>query len=227
MRPWEAVIPTRERDAYDAAGFGKSSGCGVRPALLIIDMQYRTTGTVRLPFWEAVKEFPTSCGETAWDAVTNTKRLLQTFRQKQWPVLYPHVAPKHESDGGRLAAKVPAIMTIPKSGYEFVSELAPNPGDILIPKKHPSAFFGTSLASHLIDLQIDTVVVAGCTTSGCIRASVVDAFSYNLRVLIPQECVYDRSAVAHAVNLFDMNQKYGDVVSIDDALNSLNRIAVP
>ncbi len=109
-------------------------------------------------------------------------------------------------------------MTIAEKGYDFVAEIAPEPGDILLPKKHPSAFFGTALASHLIDLKVDTLFVTGCTTSGCVRGSVVDAFAYNFHVVVPETCVYDRSAVSHAVNLFDMASKYAEVVPLPDAL---------
>lgn len=218
MRPWNGIIPEAEQRAYRAAGFGRPSGLGTRPALLIIDVQYRTTGTEPRPFWEAIREFPTSCGDVAWAAVKKIAPLLGLFREKNFPVLYPHVAPKKAYDAGRLAAKVPSIMTVPDVGYEFVREIAPRDGDILIPKRHPSAFFATGLVSYLIDLGADTLVVTGCTTSGCIRSSVVDAFSYNFRVVVPEECVYDRSAVSHAVNLFDMAEKYADVMPADQAM---------
>ena len=95
---------------------------------------------------------------------------------------------------------------------------------MLLPKKHPSAFFGTPLASYLIDLRVDTLVVTGCTTSGCVRGSVVDAFAYNFRVLVPWDAVYDRSQVSHAVNLFDMSEKYAEVMSLADALERLERL---
>jgi nicotinamidase-related amidase len=95
---------------------------------------------------------------------------------------------------------------------------------VLLPKKHPSAFFGTPLASYLIDQRVDTLVVTGCTTSGCVRGSVVDAFAYNFRVLVPWDAVYDRSQVSHAVNLFDMSEKYADVMSLADALERLERL---
>ncbi len=218
MRPWDGIISEEEQRAYQAAGFGGSSGIGERPALLIIDVQYRTVGTERKPFWQAIEEFPTSCGEVAWDAVENIRPLLAAFRAQGYPVLYPHVGRKMAYDGGRLAEKVPTIMTIAEKGYEFVAEIAPEPGDILLPKKHPSAFFGTALASHLIDLKVDTLFVTGCTTSGCVRGSVVDAFAYNFYVVVPETCVYDRSAVSHAVNLFDMASKYAEVVPLADAL---------
>jgi len=224
MRPWDGIISEDEQKAYRAAGFGKPTGMGTRPALLIIDVQYRTTGTVEKPFWEAIKEFPTSCGDVAWNAVRHIQPILALFREKNWPVLYPHVAPKKVYDGGRLAAKVPSIMTIPEKGYEFVEEVAPVEGDILVPKKQPSAFFGTALTSYLIDVDADTLVVTGCTTSGCVRSSVVDAFAYNYHVAVPEEAVYDRSRVSHAVNLFDMSEKYADVMPSSDLLPKLSHI---
>lgn len=223
-RPWDGIISDEEQRAYRAAGFGRPGGCGTRPALLIIDVQYRTIGTKSKPFFEAIKEFPTSCGEVGWAAVVNISLLLNEFRKRQWPVLYPHVAPKLSTEGGRLAEKVPSIMTIPPKGYEFPTELAPQAGDILLPKKHPSAFFATPLVSHLVDLGADTLVVTGCTTSGCVRSSVVDAFAYNFRVLVAQDAVYDRSHVSHAVNLFDMSEKYADVAPTEDLLRKLQAI---
>lgn len=224
MRPWDGIISDEEQQAYRAAGFGRPGGIGKRPALLIIDVQYRTVGSKPAPFWESVKEFPTSCGAVGWNAVEHIATLLAEFRRRRWPVLYPHVAPKVKTEGGRLAQKVPNIMDIPPHGYEFVQAVAPVDGDILLPKKHPSAFFATALTSHLIDLQVDTLIVTGCTTSGCVRSSVVDAFSLNFRVLVPYDAVYDRSSVSHAVNLFDMAEKYADVASSQEITEKLRHV---
>ena len=221
MNPWDDVISEEEQRAYGAAGFGRPSGLGTRPALLVIDVQYRTVGSVRAPFWAAIKEFPTACGEVGWRAVDAMVPLVQLFREKGWPILYPHVAPKIANEGGRLAEKVPAIMGVAARGYEFVAEVAPRAGDVLLPKKHPSAFFGTALCSHLIDLAVDTVVVTGCTTSGCVRGTVVDAFSLNFKVAVPLDCVYDRGATSHKVNLFDMSQKYADVMPVTELIARL------
>ncbi|HEV2550667.1 MAG TPA: isochorismatase family protein [Stellaceae bacterium] len=227
MKPWDSIIGEEEQRRYRAAGFGRPTGIGTRPALLVIDVQYRTVGTKPMPFWDAVKEFPTSCGETAWAAVRKIEQLLGVFRENGWPVLYPYVAPKEKFDAGRLAAKNPALMKVPQNAYEFVAEIAPRNSDVLLPKKHPSAFYGTPLASYLIDLGVDTLVVTGCTTSGCVRGSVVDAFSYNFRVIVPYDCVYDRSEISHAVNLFDMSEKYGDVMSVAEALQLLKQLKQP
>lgn len=223
-RPWDDVISQEELRAYDAAGFGRPSGIGERPCLLIIDVQYRTTGSERVPFREAVKEYPTAVGEDAWAAVDNIVRVLDLFRRKNWPVLYPYVAPKLSFDQGALGAKVPAIMTIPSRGYDFVAEIAPREGDVLLPKKHPSAFFGTPLTSYLIQAGIDTLVVTGCSTSGCVRSTAVDAFAYNYKVAIPSDAVYDRSRIIHDVNLFDLDQKYADVSTTDELLATLDGI---
>ena len=223
-RPWDRLISDNEQKAYRAAGFGRPTGFGKKPALLIIDVQYRTVGTQRRPFWEAIKEFPTSCGEIAWDAVENIARLLAVFRENGWPVLYPYVSPKQGFDAGRLSDKVPAIMGIAAKGYEFVAEIAPTEKDILVPKKHPSAFFGTPLASYLINTGADTLIVTGCSTSGCVRGTVVDGFAYNFRAIVPQDAVFDRSEVSHAVNLFDMSEKYADVMPTDDILTALKSV---
>jgi nicotinamidase-related amidase len=229
LHPWSTggagVIDQETLDRYALAGFGKPVGLGQRPALLIIDVQYRTAGTHRQPFEDAVQEFPTSCGEVAWDAVENISILRQQFRSAGWPVLYPYVAPKKSYDSGRLGAKVPGIMNIPDHGYDFVKEIAPDDGDILLPKRHPSAFFGTPLISYLVDAGVDSLVVTGCSTSGCVRSSVADAFSYNFRVSVPNDAVYDRSPVVHEVNLFDMAQKYADVTNTAQLLEMLRSIA--
>jgi len=223
-RPWDNIIGQDEIDAYNAAGFGKSSGLGKRPALLIIDVQYRTVGTTPMPFWQSIEEFPTSCGQVGWNAVTHIKSLLNYFRKRKWPVLYPYVAPKMNFDQGRLAEKVPALMGVAEKGYEFVADIAPQPEDILLPKKHPSAFFGTPLVSYLVDKNVDTLVVTGCTTSGCVRGSVVDGFAYNFRIVVPHDAVYDRSDTSHAVNLFDMSAKYADVMTTSETISRLIEI---
>ncbi|MCD5316247.1 isochorismatase family protein [Kineosporia babensis] len=191
---------------------------------MIIDVQYRTVGTEPRPFDEALQEFTTSCGEEGWAAVPQIQQLLELFRAKDWPVFYPHVAPKQSYDQGALGAKVPGIMNIPAKGYEFVAEVAPREGDVLLPKRHPSAFFGTPLASYLVQSGIDSLVVTGCTTSGCVRGSVVDAFSLNYKVAVPSDAVYDRSPIVHEVNLFDMGQKYADVCTTSELITKLEAL---
>ncbi len=103
MRPWTGIIPEEEERRYKAAGFGGAGSVGSRPGLLIIDVQYRTVGTQRKPYWEAIEEYPTACGEDGWRAVDHIAPLLAAFRARGLPVLYPHVAPKNaETDGGQV-----------------------------------------------------------------------------------------------------------------------------
>lgn len=220
--PWADVISDEDIARYDKAGFGRSSGMGSRPALLIIDVQYRTLGDTPKPFDEAIKDYSTACGQVGWDSVDHIVRLLTECRERGIPVLYPHVAPKQSYDAGTLGAKVPSIMLVPEQGYRIPDVIAPGVDDIMLPKKHPSAFFGTPLASYLIGLGVDTLIVTGCSTSGCVRSTVVDAFAYNFKVLVPYDAVYDRSDTVHKVNLFDMGQKYADVLSTDEIVGLLS-----
>lgn len=218
-RPWADVITADDEERYRRAGFGKPSGFGARPALLVIDVQYRTIGDSPKPFFESLEDYATSCGEVGWAAVEQIVRLLAVFRAAGRPILYPHVAPKLAEDRqGTLGQKVPGIMDVPDHGYAFPDPVAPEPGDLLLPKKHPSAFFGTPLASYLIGLGVDTLVVTGCTTSGCVRGTVVDAFSYNFKCVVPSDAVYDRTATVHQANLFDLAQKYADVLTTEEAV---------
>jgi|TARA_B110000263_G_scaffold247525_1_gene260547 nicotinamidase-related amidase len=126
------------------------------------------------------------------------------------------VAPKKQVDAGRFGQINPHVTSIDDRGYNFVEEVSPEEGDILLPKRHASAFFGTALTSYLIDLKVDTLILVGCTTSGCIRATAVDAFSYNFAVVIPDECVYDRTQTSHDASLFDLDSKYADVLPLSE-----------
>ncbi|HYG44869.1 MAG TPA: isochorismatase family protein, partial [Bordetella sp.] len=161
------------------------------------------------------------CGEHGWRAVPHIAQLLAEFRRIGAPVLYPHVAPKRSHDRGQFEAKVPGVMNVSAPDYDFVKEVSPREGDIQIPKHQASAFHGTALASYLVGLGVDTVVVTGCTTSGCVRATVVDACALNYKVVVPQDAVYDRSQVSHAVNLFDMASKYADVMPTSELVSLL------
>lgn len=221
--PWSDIITAEDELRYERAGFGRPSGWGERPALLVIDMQYRTIGDSPKPFHESLHDYTTSCGEVGWAAMEQVVKLLAAFRAARRPILYPHVAPKLAEDrGGTLGAKVPGIMDVPDRGYQFPEQIAPEPSDLLLAKKHPSAFFGTPLASYLIGLGVDTLVVTGCTTSGCVRGTVVDAFSYNFKCIVPHDAVYDRTPTVHQVNLFDLAQKYADVLSTDEVVAQIN-----
>ena len=224
VRPWDNTISKEDLEVYERAGFGRRGGLGQRPAILIIDVQYRTVGVPRAPIIEAMKSYATACGEYGWRAVDHIQALLQMARPLGVPIFYPYVSYKEAYDGGRFADKVPTIMQLPEEAYRFVAEVAPQPGDILLPKIHPSAFFGSPLVSYLIDQHIDTLLICGCTTSGCVRSTVTDAFAYNFRLGVIEECVYDRGQVSHAVNLFDIHSKYADVLPLEETCRYLREL---
>lgn len=224
-QPWDDIIPLEERETYAIAGLGGAAGFGKRPALLVIDVQYRSVGDRPMPIREAIKQYPTSCGEVGWNAVAHIGELIRLFRENKWPVIFPHVARKTAQDQGAFAAKIPGIMRIPPEGYDFVREVAPEPGELLLPKTQASAFFGTPLATYLIGAGVDSLVLTGCTTSGCVRASVVDACALNFKSMVPSDAVYDRSPTSHAVNLFDIASKYADVVPTQAAIERLSALA--
>ena len=217
-RPWDGIIPESELDVYRRAKLGAKGGVGKRAALLVIDVQYRSMGESPKPILESMKEYGTSCGEAGWRAIPGIARLIAEFRRRGWPVIYPYVAPKGEHHKGSFTGKMPGLLDVPLRGYDFVKEIAPQPEDLLIPKMQASAFFGTALVAHLVQMGVDTVVVTGCTTSGCVRGSAVDANAYNYKVVVPEDGVYDRSPTSHAVNLFDIAHKYADVITCEETV---------
>ena len=115
-------------------------------------------------------------------------------------------------------------MSSAEIGNDIIPPIAPHAIDVVIAKNKPSVFFGTLLAAYLVDLQADSLIVCGSTTSGCIRATVIDGFSYNYRMSVVEECTFDRSEASHAINLFDMHQKYADVVALDQVLAYLDQL---
>jgi len=227
-RIWEKHLTKLDSQVYEAAGFGHRAGFGTRPAILIIDVQYRTCGEDPEPILQAIKEYKTSCGEAGWNAVRVIERLLAVARPREVPILYPVVERKDRFDTGRWKDKIPAIADktsyIGNRGTQIIESIAPEPGDIIVSKRYASAFFGTPLMTYLNDLDRDTIIVTGATTSGCVRATVADAFSYGFNVVVVEDGVFDRGEVSHAVNLFDMDQKYADVMPSEDVIGYMEKL---
>ncbi|GIF23674.1 nicotinamidase-related amidase [Actinoplanes tereljensis] len=222
---WPTALAAADETLYDRAGFGRVSGLGVRPALLVIDVQYRTVGHSRVPIDEAMNEFPTATGNRGWGAVDRIAVLLASARKAGIPVFHPHVAPKTKLTAGGYAGKTPTLASTGAGAYDFVAEAAPRDDEPLIAKDHPSAFFATGLLTHLVQRGVDTVLLAGATTSGCVRASAVDAFSYGFRVGVVGDAVFDRLDVVHEVALFDLASKYADVLSVSEIDAYFGKIA--
>jgi nicotinamidase-related amidase len=220
---WRDAIGERDRAVYAAAGYGKRVTPGTRPVLLVVDVTYGFTGRQRLPILEAIATYPNACGEAAWDAVGVIERLLPPVRALGRPVVYSAGFAQLGVRGvGLWAEKHPIANQAPADQHDIPEAIAPRDGaDVLLPKTKPSLFHGTPLLELLVRAGADTLIVTGGTTSGCIRATVLDAFSYNFPVLVVEDGVFDRGELSHAVNLFDMDQKYANVLPADDVLRYL------
>ena len=196
-----------ESAIYRQQNFGHRIGFGRRSALLVVDF---TVGF----------NDPAMFGGGNLDpAIRRTVGLLELFREKGLPVAFTRIVYADDgADAGAFCAKVPSLraLTDANPAGQIVPELAPRRNEYVIKKTQASAFFGTGLAPWLVQQGADTVVVTGCTTSGCVRASVIDACSHNFRTIVARDCVGDRALGPHEANLFDMGQKYADVLDRDE-----------
>jgi nicotinamidase-related amidase len=222
-RVWDDVISDQDRAVFEAAGYGQRGGFTEHPAVLVVDVTYDFCGDRPEPILESIKRFRNSCGQVAWDALPRIRELTAAARAAEVPVIYTHAGTRPDAVrmGGwaRKNARALAPTEVSRAiGNDFPELITPQPSDIVIQKDKPSAFFGTPLLSYLIALGVDGLLVCGTTTSGCVRASVLDAFSYNIPLAVVEECTFDRGEVSHKINLFDMQAKYADVVSLADTL---------
>ena len=193
-----------ELEIYQKQGFGNSSGIGQRPALLIID------------FVNGFANPDQFGGGNIGEAIESTRGLLAEARVLGLPIAYTRVVYADDgSDAGVFTLKAPALTQLTENAFasQVVDQLTPRDGEYVVRKTQPSAFFGTNLTAWFISKGVDTVIVTGCTTSGCVRASVIDSMSYNFRTVVAIDCVGDRALGPHDANLFDMEQKYADLMT--------------
>jgi len=198
-----------ELDIYKRQGLGASVGIGAQPALVIVDFVLGFTDPAHFG------------GGNIREAIARTVGLLAEARARNWPVAHTRVVYADDaSDAGAFARKAPSLLKLTETSplSQIVAELAPAPGELVVRKRQASAFFGTEFAGWLAWRRVDTLLVAGCTTSGCVRATVVDAVSHNMRTVVLTDCVGDRAIGPHEANLFDMGQKYADLMTADEAL---------
>jgi len=204
-------------EVYQRQGLGARMGFGKKPALVIVD------------FINGFNDPDAFGGGNIQDAIDHTEKLLVAARHYDLPIVY--TAQCYAADGsedGVFNLKMPGLRDGLLRGSEavqVVDQLAPRKGERVIEKQCPSAFFGTDLAGWLAQRGVDTAIVTGCTTSGCVRATVVDAMGMGFRPMVPRECVGDRAQGPHEANLFDMDQKYADVMSLGEVLAELEHLA--
>jgi nicotinamidase-related amidase len=224
MPNWDSLLSAQDKRVLASWAKTKPDGVGRRPALLIVDAYYEALGLEREPIEKSIKRWPMSCGLEGWKAIDATVGLLAAARENKIPVVFTRNIEDFPSPWVRWAdSKRISLDHLPAAHQarrnQIVDELQPRDDELVIEKAAPSAFGSTPLLFHLNYLGVDTLIVCGETTSGCVRATVVDGSMYRFRVLIVEDCCFDRIQASHEMNLFDMHMKYGDVVDSATAID--------
>ena len=234
MAIWDDVLSGMDRQVYEQ--FRGTKELGKRPALVVVDVNYAFTGMQSEPILESMQSFITSCGEAAWQAMPKLQALIAGARQAGVPVVYTTGIDREVKGAGwaNRARKSELLEPLNETDFEkrklgntIVKEIEPLPAEVVLRKIGPSAFFGTPLITLLNEMDVDTLIVTGTTTSGCVRATVVDAACLDFYVGVVEECTFDRFEVSHKVSLMDMHAKYGSVISTDSALEYFKQTAEP
>jgi nicotinamidase-related amidase len=219
---WKDVVTPDVIDIY--SHYARDTFVGSAPALLAIDLYELAYQGGAKPVAELHKSYPSACGEHAHAAIAPTMRLLGAGRAAGLPIFFTTQDTRPEGAPGRINATKRRAVPQDPSLYAIRSDFKPQPGEVVIPKQRASGFYGTPLLAHLTQLGIQTVIVCGESTSGCVRASAVDAYSSGFHVVIVEECCFDRSMLSHKINLFDLHHKYADVMHVEDVVAHLQRI---
>ena len=207
------IDDTEELAVYERQGYGGESGFGANPAIIVVD------------FINSFADPDQFGGGNISEAIKNTVSLLAAARKAGVPIAFTRVVYADDgSDAGVFCLKSPNLARLVENapGSHIVAALSPESGEVVFRKTQPSAFFGTNLAAWLISRGVDTLVVTGATTSGCVRATVVDSMSYNFKTIVVTDCVGDRAMAPHRANLFDMRQKYADLMTADEVISRLS-----
>lgn len=222
-RIWDDVLTEADRLVISKGGYGKSRGLGRKPLLLIVDPQYNYVGADR-PIEQQLDDWPSGGGSGAWSAIRNIKVLKDAAVNAGSPVFYSRNVQKSTLAFDGFGLKTNRDQSKYLDGRpeaQIVAELAPAESDLVIDKAYASVFYGTPLQSYLVKLGIDTLLIVGGSTSGCCRATAIDAVSRNYNVAMVEECLYDRIAVSHKVALLDLWMKYCDVIGLQQAIDYL------
>ena len=223
-RVWDRFL-TEQDKAHLRMSTPRPVRFGEKPALLLIDLYRWVFGDKPEPILQSVKNWPGSCGMAAWNSLPHIQRLLGSARDAGIPIIHvtgldgsgvtPWAAQRETEPKADTATEV---LDRRRRRFEIINEVKPLPGEAFLTKSSPSAFWGTPLVGHLNSMGIDTIITCGESTSGCVRASVVDGCTYRFRMIVVEECVFDRHEACHAINLFDMNQKYANVLPLAEVL---------
>ena len=218
---WKDAIPADELEIYQTFFGREVRGVGPKPALIAIDLYKKVYRGGPGPVVEINRKHRGACGDYAWDAIEPTARLFAAARAAGLPVIYTTGSGSDVVSATNRQRSDESI----GDGYEIKEEFAPQPDDLIILKQRASGFFGTPLTAHLNLMGVESLILCGESTSGCLRASVVDAFSYGYHVVVAEECCFDRSLLSHKLALFDLHHKYADVLHVDEVLAALGSMA--
>jgi len=231
-RVWDAFLTEQDKAHLAASPPTRRRGFGRKAAVLSVDNYRKALGDKPEPLLEAIRTWPACTGLAGWEAADRVAELLSVARTAGVPVIHLTGLPQEESHipawgaalGGRHTrdGDTPEQLDRYQRRFDFIDQAAPLPGEVVLKKTAPSGFFGTPLLAHLVAAGIDTLIVCGEAVSGCVRATVTDGCSNRLHMIVVEECVYDRHEATRAINLFDIDQKYGDVVSLAEAIEWLN-----
>ena len=210
---WQDIVSPDVLRIYEA--YIRDTYIGSHPAILAIDLYNKAYRGGSRPVVDLLDEFPSTCGENAWKAIEPTRQLLAVAREHSVPVIYTTQVERQQQC---VRATSRAVDASDNDDFEIFAEFQPQHDDLVIGKERASAFFGTPLIAYLQKMNIDTVIVCGESTSGCVRASAVDAHSYGFHVVMAEEACFDRSVLSHKVNLFDLHHKYADVMHVEEVV---------
>jgi maleamate amidohydrolase len=216
---WKDIVTPDILDIY--SHYRRNTFVGPAPALIAIDLYELVYRGGAKPPAELAKAYPSACGVYAYEAIEPTKRLFAAARGAGLPIFYSTGDMRSESRPEFVGATKRVNSSIDPSDFAIMPEFKPQKGDVVITKQRASAFYGTPLTAHLTQLGVQTVIVCGESTSGCVRASAVDAYSHGYHVVLVEECCFDRSPLSHKVNLFDLHHKYADVMHVDEVIAQL------
>jgi nicotinamidase-related amidase len=219
---WKDIVSDEILKIYEP--YHRETYVGPRPALLAIDLYKSVYAGGNKPVIDLHDEYPGSCGENAWNAIAPTEQLFAACRAAGLPVIYCTRDDMTKMGKGKLSSTNRKRARKAPDAHEIFEAFTPQEEDLIIYKNRASVFFGTPLTAFLTQMGIDSLIVCGESTSGCVRASVVDAYSHGYHVSLVEECCFDRSMLSHKVNLFDLHHKYADVMHIDEVLDHLGEL---
>ena len=221
---WKDVVTPEMLKIY--RNYERELFIGAKPALVLVDLYNCVFEGGNRPLAEIIEEYPNACGEYAWNAIPHILSLIGAARKAAIPIIHvtAETRPQTDVNSGRPTKR--RKRSISSDAFETKDDFKPHPEDIVVYKRRASGFFGSLLSSHLVRLGVDCVIIAGETTSGCVRGTAVDSHSHGYHTVVVEECCFDRAPLVHKVNLFDIHHKWADVMHLDEVLQHLGKAAI-